>query len=410
TNRTILRQQLSSWKMVCRVAEDAAHAMDLLMAAARAGKPYEVALIDLNMPDVDGDQLACAIRVQPALRDTRLVLLSSSGNGHRDAREDGAFDGSLVKPVRQSQLYEEIQMVMAGDPAGAVENGSTPAPVVPGAAPGEGAGPPVLVVEDTLVNQVVVSRMLQKSGFLAQVVENGHKALDALSSRSYAAILMDCQMPELDGYETTREVRRREREQNGRRIPIIAMTANAMKGERERCLAAGMDDYMTKPLRKQTVRDTLTRWVCCPPADLTGSGTTPPPNGATATGRDGPELLQEAVIAEVMDLEGDVLSELVSLYFAEAAGHMAELGDAIARADTLAVGRAAHKLKGASGTLGAAYVSHLASELETAAKVGDLTGADDLVDRLGRGLEHTHEALRSRRAEPDIDGKASALP
>ena len=398
TSRRILERQLGSWQMSCEAAGSAAQAMELLQAATAAGMPFALALLDLNMPDVDGYELARAIRAEPALHGMRLVLLSSSSE-RSGAPKEAALDGVLVKPVRQSRLYEEIQAVIAGEQAVAPRvRASEPAD-----APRRGTRPAVLVVEDTPINQAVAAHMVERCGFEAQIAENGRKALRALSKRTYAAVLMDCQMPELDGYETTREVRRLE--QGGRRMPIIAMTANAMQGERERCLAAGMDDYLTKPLRQRTLKDALMRWVAEPPATASGPDPAGPTNGARAGGDGaGPQVVDEAIVAELETLEGGVLADLVALFFDEAPQRLSELVGAVDRADTDAVARMAHTLKGNSATLGAAHVARIASELETTAKAGDLTPAAGLLETLRGALEETRTAFHGRTAESNNDG------
>jgi CheY-like chemotaxis protein/HPt (histidine-containing phosphotransfer) domain-containing protein len=399
TSRRLLARQLGSWQMTCDVADNAAHAIEKLESATSAGMPYALALLDLNMPDVDGYELARAIRAETALRGIRLMLLTPAG-GRSDAPEDVELDGLLTKPVRESRLYEEIQAVIAGERTFA-QRIHMPASY-DAAAPRRAAGPAVLVVEDTPVNQAVAAHMLKKCGYQAEIAENGRKALEALSKRPYVAVLMDCQMPELDGYETTREIRRSE--QGGSRTPIIAMTANSMQGERERCLAAGMDDYLTKPLRFRPLKGALARWVSKPPVDLPARD---PASLTSAAGAGRPRsqgLLHEAVIAGLEHLEGDVLTDLLAVYFDEAAGQISELSGAIGRGETLTVGQTAHKLGGSSGTLGAVRVSHIASELEATAKAGDLIAADDLLDRLRGAFEDTKEAFRTRMVESSNNG------
>ena len=395
TNRTILQRQLGSWKMPCQVAGGAAQALEMLRAAAESGMPYDVVLLDLHMPDVDGYELACAIRALPALHGIRLVLLSSSGP-RSDAPGAAALDGAVTKPVRPTRLYEEIQAVISGARAGALRS-RRQAPVEAGAARPVEAGaareswPEVLVVEDTEVNQAVAAHMLKKIGFRSRIAENGVKALEALAERSYAVVLMDCQMPELDGYETTRAIRLREG--GGPRIPIIAMTANSMKGERERCLAAGMDEYLSKPLRNRTLTDALARWV-----GSASDGDPTPDEAGAGDGDEASQLLHEPVVAELEALDGELFASLLSLYFDEAEEHMSVLRDAATKGDELAVARRAHQLKGASATMGAALVTQIASELETAAKSGDLSFANALVDRLRSALAQTAVAYRTRDA------------
>jgi len=397
TSRRILERQMSSWQMSCEVADSAAHATGLLASAAAAGLPFALALLDLNMPDVDGYELARSIRATPALRGMRLVLLSSSG-GRSGAPAEAALDGMLVKPVRQSQLYEEIQAVIAGERSVAPR---VRAPQ-PAGTPRRGTIPAILVVEDTLINQAVAAHMLERCGFEAQVAENGRKALEALSKRTYAAVLMDCQMPELDGYETTREIRRLE--QGGWRMPIIAMTANAMQGERERCLAAGMDDYLTKPLRQRTLKDTLARWVAQAPATSSDPDRADPADGVRHGDRGDLPVLDDAVIADLENLDGAVLAGLVALYLDEAAGRLSELAGAVDRGDMPMVAQMAHTLRGNSSTLGAAHVARVTAELETTANAGDLSSAAGLLDTLRGALEDTSTAFRGRATEPNNDG------
>jgi PAS domain S-box-containing protein len=401
TSRTLLERQLSSWQSTCDLAHNAAHAIERLESATSAGVPYALALLDLNMPGVDGYELARAIRAHTALRGTRLVLLTPSGY-RSDAPEDIEFDGWITKPVRESRLYDEIRRVIAGE-SPYTQRIHAPAAGEAGR-PRQGASPAVLVVEDTPVNQAVAAHMLEKCGYRVEIAANGRKALEALSQGSHAAVLMDCQMPELDGYETTREVRRRE--QGGPRIPIIAMTANSMQGERERCLAAGMDDYMTKPLRIRTLKRALARWAPDAPAGSERPDAQLLTNGAGA-GRDhAPELLHEPMIAELEHLDNELLTDLLSLYFDEADGQIAELSGAIDRGETLTVSHTAHKLGGSSGTLGAALVSHIASKLEATAKSGDLTAAGDLLNTLRSAFHDTKKAFRTRMAEPSDHGSS----
>ena len=246
--------------------------------------------------------------------------------------------------------------------------------------------------------------MLERCGFEAQVAENGRKALEALSQRTYAAVLMDCQMPELDGYETTREIRRLE--QGGPRMPIIAMTANAMQGERERCLAAGMDDYLTKPLRQRTLKDTLcalgrgsARAVGRPRRPGPANGAPGDDRGEFAAPRRGGRSPSSRA------LDGDVLGDLVTLYFDEAAGRLTDLGGAVDRADPDAVARMAHTLRGSSSTLGAAHVARIAAELETTAKRRRPRPPPPACStRLRRRARGDQEGLPRPAAEPNNDG------
>ena len=255
TNRRILRQQLLSWGVEAVEAADGFEALDLALTAAQDGRSFDLGVVDLNMPGMDGIELARTLKEDPATAQTMLFLLSSSG--HRlEAAESHltGFAASLTKPVRSSELFDcLITSLNSGTslepPAAPVKERSEPA---------QSSGR-VLLVEDNKVNQLVGSKVLVNLGYTFTIANNGVEAVDAFRSGEYDAVLMDCQMPEMDGYEATAAIRRIEGT-NGH-IPIIAMTAAAMEGDRERCMAAGMDDFITKPVRLEAVSTVLARWV-----------------------------------------------------------------------------------------------------------------------------------------------------
>jgi CheY-like chemotaxis protein/HPt (histidine-containing phosphotransfer) domain-containing protein len=360
-------------------------------SAAGAGMPYTLALIDRNMPDMDGYALARAIRARRTLAGTRLVLLSTSVGRPEDLDDFALFDRDLTKPVRQSRLYGELKALIAGESPPVYRVQTESADVSPASLDER---PEILVVEDTPVNQLVAARMLEKCGFRARVAENGLEALQALAERPYAAVLMDCQMPELDGYEATAAIRDDERD--GRHIPIIAMTANSMRGERERCLAAGMDDYLTKPLRSQTLKHALKRWVRDPQTpQMSQQDSEPVENGTDPAAY--PALLDEGLIDDLgFDEAG--LNKLFSMYFNQATGQVSELSEAISRGETDVLAKTTHQLKGSSATIGAARVSYLAAELEATAKADQLEVAPEILDRLRCGLADTTVAVAARRS------------
>jgi CheY-like chemotaxis protein len=253
TNRVILERYLDSWGTRERSFESGREALRALRAAVDEDDPFEVAIVDLMMPEMDGADVASRIRADPKLKDMVVVLLTSAG---RSERPVPGVDVELVKPVRPSQLFDVLQSLMASRP------GHTKRRIHR-----EGTGPPatrhrwarILVAEDNAANLKVAVRMVERLGYRADVAGNGSEALHALDRVPYDAVLMDCQMPEMDGYEATREIRRAERD--GRHVPIIAMTASAMAGDRERCLAAGMDDYISKPVKLHIVAAVLERWL-----------------------------------------------------------------------------------------------------------------------------------------------------
>ena len=258
TNRALLAAQLGAWGMYVECLASGSRALESLKIAQRDGRPYDLAILDHQMPEIDGITLARAIKADPALASLRLVLLTSvSDRGSAGDAERAGFSAFLVKPIRQSQLYDCIAAVvgMATEPGAAR--------LITRHALREAQSQfraRVLVAEDNVVNQRVAVRMLEKLGCRVDVATNGLEAVEATGRILYHCIFMDCQMPEMDGYEATRVIRQREA-RTGARIPIIAMTANAMESDRERCLVAGMDDYLSKPVQPKELGTTLQKWI-----------------------------------------------------------------------------------------------------------------------------------------------------
>jgi two-component system sensor histidine kinase/response regulator len=254
TNRQILRHQLLSWNMQPESAAGGEQALSMMREAASTGKPYALALLDFQMPEMDGLQLAHAIKSDPVISATRSVMLTSYGQLLRPAElQKFGIDSSVIKPVKQSRLFDCITDAV-NRAADQTSHAALSAAGIPLGIPTALAKIRILLAEDNKTNQTVALAQLQKLGYTAQAVANGLEVLKALENVSYNVILMDCQMPEMDGYETTRTIRKREQALDGScpwktPIYIIAVTAHAMQGEREKCLAAGMDDYLTKPVR-----------------------------------------------------------------------------------------------------------------------------------------------------------------
>ncbi|HSH60737.1 MAG TPA: response regulator [Acidimicrobiales bacterium] len=255
TNRTILEQTLKNWKMQPTLAESGPEGLGRLRRAAEEGEPYPLAILDYQMPDMDGVELARSIRADPVVADTRLVLLTSAASrGERDLGLQAGVDGVLPKPARQSTLYDTLALVLGkrGFPRSA---GVVIGYLAESRPRSRGH---VLLAEDNPVNQKVALVMLEKIGHQVDVVANGKEAVAAVSRRPYGVVLMDCQMPEMDGYEATRQIRQMS---GGGRIPIIALTAGAMKQDQESALSAGMDDYLSKPVKLAELAEVIERWI-----------------------------------------------------------------------------------------------------------------------------------------------------
>ncbi|HZG49348.1 MAG TPA: response regulator [Thermoleophilaceae bacterium] len=266
TSRTLLEQRLVGWGMACETAADGDAALAMLGAADASGAPYDIALVDAGMPGMSGVELTALVRAYALEHRTPIILLTSA-IGEREAGGNVGVNGFVAKPVKQARLRDEIaellQLRRAGDRA---ERAATVAP----AHAHNGGDTLVLLVEDNPINQLVAVRLLEKHGFQVDVAENGRLALEMSRGSRYAAVFMDCHMPELDGYETTAEIRRLECA--GSHVPIIAMTASAKKGDRERCLAAGMDDYVAKPIDAAALSEAIGRSMGSPGNGGAGNG------------------------------------------------------------------------------------------------------------------------------------------
>lgn len=249
TNRAILERYVRSWGMKERTFQSGQEALAELRKAAGGDDAFDVVIVDLMMPNMDGAHVAAEIRQDAALKSTPVVLLTSAG---RSERPLPGVDAEMVKPVRPSQLFDVLQTVLT-------RHGPKNEEAAAAVSSGAGKHGHVLVVDDNAANQKVARRMIERVGYQVDVAGTGGEAVSMIANGRYNAVLMDCQMPEMDGYEASRRIRRNER--GGRHVPIIAVTADDLEGERERCLAAGMDDYISKPLKLHVVTAVLERWL-----------------------------------------------------------------------------------------------------------------------------------------------------
>ena len=344
TNRRIFEAYVASWGMRPEVAGEASGALAQLLRAAQTGDPYDVALLDYNMPGENGLELAREITASATLHHTRLILLTSSGQIAADDPSTG-IRYHLTKPVRQSRLLDAISAAMAND-AGA---GVQPAD---GETPGPDPSPPVpvasriLVAEDQHVNWTLIERTLAKRGHSAVNAIDGRSVIEMLESEPYDLILMDCQMPFLDGYDTAREIRRREEAGQRCRVPIVAMTANAMVGDREKCLAAGMDDYIAKPINTDVLDEKLAQWL--------------PP-----TPQDTPVLDQNRIVALRSVLSEEEMPGMLKDLMTEMATELDHVEKALSQRDEAALLSAVHRLKNIALMIGATELADAAAQLES---------------------------------------------
>ncbi len=406
SNRTILHHLVSGWGMRDGQARNAAEAMELLEQAAAKGEPYDAAVLDMLMPGKDGLQLAQDIRANQHGAGVRLVVLTSLIQpGHAERARRAGFTAYLTKPVRHDQLQGCLRVVFGlQHKAPTAEAGTgkgqpiSPTLITRHTLAEQSPRPRILVAEDNVVNQKLAVRMLDRLGYQPDVVSNGQDAVTAFERESYAAIVMDCQMPTMDGYEATRLIRAQEERPDASRtrahIPIIALTANALPGDRERCKAAGMDDYLTKPVKTDDLGLILQRW-----APAKAAADVAPPAPAREISKTDARVFDAGAMLANIGGDAELFDQLIRLFLDRHSVMMKEIESAIGQGDAVALERAAHSLKGTAGNLCAPDVVLLASQLEASGRLGTLTEAPGLLVRLDRTVQEL-VAVLSRQINP----------
>jgi PAS domain S-box-containing protein len=357
TNRQIACHQLRAWKMDVDSAQGGPGALTVLRSAAAEGRPFDLALLDMQMPDMDGMMLANAIKTDPALQGTRLIIMTSLGHRPGEAELEAAgIDAYLTKPVRQSRLFDSVIEAMArlrrhtSSLAGPGKRSFTSSP--PRTREARAARQiRILLADDNTVNRRVALGQLRKLGYTADAVASGLEVLDAMSRTTYDVVLMDCQMPEMDGYEATRAIRDRESAVTtgsaAHRTYVVAMTAHAMEGDREKCLVAGMDDYLSKPVRTEALQAALDRWH--PPVVVAPTEEIVAPRSLVPSDESPVDLKR---LLEMADDDPTEMRELAGLYLEQAKELVTSLGTAIQSGSAAEAETLAHKLAGSSTTCG----------------------------------------------------------
>ena len=391
-NRQVLRERLASWRMRADEADSAGDGLAALRAAADGADPYGIVIADADMPGGHGLSLAHAVRGDEGLRRLVLILLISvDRHGEMDALRDAGFAACLVKPVRASLLMDTLLAVRGagpGDDAGRLVTPDTlraPRPERPRDTSSPGAiAARILLAEDNPVNQQVAAAIIQRLGARVDVAGNGKEVLELLALLPYDLVFMDCEMPEMDGYAATAEIRRRSL--GGRRLPIVAMTAHAMQGDREQCLAAGMDDYVTKPVNPATIEAVIRRWVHAAPERNAGHASV-----------DASPLLDGAQIAQLCATlghgDGSLLRTVIDGFIRAVHGRITALRTAIEAGDAPGVRRIAHALRGSALNLGAVRITAVATALEQSDATHARTETTALVDQLQTEIQKLEPAL-----------------
>jgi signal transduction histidine kinase/CheY-like chemotaxis protein len=365
-NRVITCEILQSWSIAARACASADEAMQLLREASARDEHFQCALLDVVMPETDGVELARRMRADPSLDSVRIIMLSSAGR-IEDQEESRALDIArwLNKPIKQSELFDAL----CSSVGKAI---SEPLPDEPQTSP---APRRVLLAEDSVVNQKVATQLLEMRGHTVVVACNGKEALDKLRHEQFDLVLMDMQMPEMDGFETAAAIRRRERA-TGEHVPIVAMTANVLRGVRERCLEAGMDDYLPKPIRPHDLFQVVEATDAVDAKDRS-SPDAPDPHEADR------DALFDLEAARAQAGGNDsLLAELAAAFLEQGEVLMREIGGSIETGDFDSMQRSAHTLKGSAAALAAPRASGAALDLETAARHADIVSARQACRRL----------------------------
>ena len=357
--------------------------------AADMGNPFALVLLDAHMPDMDGFMVVEKLKENPALAGSAIMMLTSAGQRGDAARcRELGISAYLVKPIRQSELLEAILLVLGQssqrrDHADLVTRHTIRA---------ARRRVHILVAEDNAINRELVTRLLQKHGHTVIAVTTGREAVDLLDkdAANCDIVLMDVEMPDMDGFQATAIIREKEKA-SGKHVPIIALTADAMKGDRERCLEAGMDGYVSKPIRHQDLLETIQALLLDVPNIPTHAPVEKPPV----------EILDEALLVSRVDNDPQLLRDLVDLFLEECPRLVDEIRVALDRKDAKAVERGAHSLKGCTSNLAAQMASEAALKLERLARAGDWVDAESVLKELECQLERLKPALLAVQAETE---------
>ena len=369
TNRAVLSAQLVAKGMEVTEAANAFDALGRLESSRDKGRPFGLAILDMNMPEMDGEALCKTIRAHGEHQDLPLMLMSSVARrgDAKKAREMG-FSAYLPKPVSQSDLYDGIATVLGRLPS------PSPQPLVTKHRLRELRHDDVrvLLVEDNFTNQQVAKGILEKLGCRADVAVNGLEAVEALTSQNYDLVFMDVQMPEMDGYEATRAIRSESSVTLNRDIPIVAMTAHAMRGDREKCLAVGMNDYITKPIDPDRVADTLAQWLSKPPTPIAEDDRELKVSSVGVDNSNVPSTVvfdHKALRRRLLN-DDDLMREVLRGFLGDMGANITRLETSADALDFGAVREQAHKIRGAAANVGGMALSAAAYEVERAGEFG----------------------------------------
>jgi len=430
TNREVLTLRLKAWEMRPAAAMNGTAGLVALLQARQEGDPFRIVLVDMQMPSMDGEAFCRAVKGDDRVSDTPLVLLTSLAvRGEARRVRDMGFSGYLTKPVSHSDLFDVLNQVMSGRDAPAKSMVTRHSAREFKRLKGR-SGARILLVEDNITNQQVALDILENLGLRTDAAANGVEALKSLETIPYDLILMDVEMPEMDGLEATRRIRALEAEaekpdgkdraesvrvtSRSGHIPIVAMTAHALAGHRERCLEAGMDDYISKPVNPQALAKVLDRWL---PVDLeevqgrhedekkTAAIHSPQAVRESDVAENEPSVFDRACFMERVMGEVPLAGRVIAGFLEDVPRRMETLSQCIDAGDAEALRREAHTIKGAAANMCAEVTRGLAFELEKAGEANDLSLAEDLMPRLKGALEALREVLNETLRDLDPQGR-----
>jgi len=444
TSQLFLTHYLQAWEMRIETAQDGPSALAQIQAASRDGDPFDMVVVEKQIPKMDGLELGVLIKKDSTVSQTKLVLLTRfAQRGDAKVAKESGFDAYLTKPIHFAKLYQVLCLVMGKSGTMSDSEFESKSVLITQHSVAEVAArsrKKILLAEDNVVNQKIAVRMLAKIGYTVDVVANGQEAVHALARIPYDLVLMDCMMPELDGFEATQEIRKREQSlvagrwplvnggaslgnderpatSNERRIPIIAMTANAMKGDRERCLEAGMDGYLSKPVRVEELEAVLQQWLPLALEELErvegdvlgvnseGNGSAPSdsasPISSTTRECDPDPPLDQATLADLRELGGDedpgFLNVLIDQFLQDGPRHLEAIEQAMTQGNPDTLMKAAHSFKGGCGNMGAQPLAALCLKLEDMGRHGTVAGSDVVFSKIQDEWNRLEKALQTEK-------------
>ncbi|MGQ9608791.1 MAG: PAS domain S-box protein [bacterium] len=377
-DRRVLQEMLNSWNIKSSLADSGALGLKMLREAKASGKPFDLVILDAMMPEMDGFSVAENIHNDPSISDVKVIMLTSMGRqGDLSRAKELGAEMYLVKPVRRSEIFNMLIKLFNIENQNGLSDGKFKVTLDKNI---ENVSAKVLLVEDNPVNQRLAVKLLEKHGFNVSIANNGIEVLDIIKKEKFDIILMDVQMPKMDGFVTTTEIRRME-ENTYEHIPIIAMTAHALKGDREKCLSMGMDDYISKPIKSSELLETIKKWLKPKKVDI-----------------------DKEILSKMLDIDNalkrldndlELFNELISIFINDTADRINELKSAANHNDISALERIAHSIKGSASNIGAIEVSNAAKNLEYTVKDKEIIRADDYIKELEEAFERLKDYLNT---------------